>query len=158
MNREKGQTRVSTAEMLKLIVEEVDEAREVQELVEQFHHALPLRSFDDAIKAVGQRGMIKFRGNAFDIRQFGALVPAILFPIDDAQKLVTLLYEVVRRAPKTIQYNETDPAAAKRHLRRLGILGAPVGVLGSLGPKNLQPRSPAAVVLPQHRAEAAKGE
>ncbi len=158
MSAEKGQTHVAAGDLLRLIVEEVDEAREVHELAQQLHHALPLRSFDDVVKAVGERGTIKFRGNAFDIQQFGALVPAILFPIDDAQKLVTLLYEAVRRAPKTIFYNEADPEAAKRHVRRLGILGAPIGVLGAPGPKDLRPISPGAVAPAPSRPESAKGE
>lgn len=120
----------SMQELLKLIVEEVDEAREVYELAQQLSPTMPLRSFDDIERAVGDSKAVKFRGKAFGIKQFRELVPATLFPIEDHQTLVALLYQAVCIAPKHIQYDETDPRNAKRRLRRLGIMGLPTGLLG----------------------------
>jgi hypothetical protein len=117
-------------DLLRLIVDEVDEAREVYEVSEQLAGALPIRSFDDIAKAVGAEGSITFRGNVLDIRQFAALVPATLFPIEDPQTLVALVYQAVKMAPRTIQYAESDPHSAQRRLRRLGLFGMPSGLLG----------------------------
>jgi hypothetical protein len=117
-------------ELLAIVLEEVDEAREVLELAQQLVHALPLKSFEDVIRALGTDGMIKFRGNPRPARNFAEYVPGILFPIDSTQKLVTILYETVRLAPPFIKYNERDPNYAKRKLRRMGILGLRQGMLG----------------------------
>lgn len=115
--------------LLAVIVEEVDEAREVLELAQQLVHALPLQSFEDVVKAVGPKREITFRGNPSTVANFAQLVPDILFPINTVEKLITLLYETVRLAPRRIRYSDDDPRHAKRKLRRLGILGANVGVL-----------------------------
>jgi hypothetical protein len=120
-------------DLLAVVVEEVDEAREVLELAQQLVHALPLRSFEDVVKAVGTKGTINFRGSPRPVQNFAEHVPGILFPIDSVQKLVTLLYETVRLAPAWIKYNDNDPAYAKRKLRRMGILGLKQGLLGRGG-------------------------
>lgn len=124
-------TATASPELLKVIIEEVDEAREVLELAQQLAPALPLRSFEDVHKAV-DKGKIIFRGNEFNVRAFTALVPTLFFPIDDLQKLVALLYETVRLAPTTVAYNPNDPSHAARRLRRLGIVGM-LGKMGQLG-------------------------
>jgi hypothetical protein len=121
----------SDSDLLKLVVEEVDEAREVYELAQQLLHALPLGSFNDIAAAVGNKGVITFRGHQFDVGTFRTLVPTLLFPIDSTQKLITLLNEAVRLAPASLRYNQKDPATAKRRARRLGLLGLPGGGLGS---------------------------
>lgn len=125
------QSTVSEGDLLRLVVEEVDEAREVRELAQQLIHALPLRSFDDVVGAAGTKGIIKFRGHEFHVGKFRPLVPSLLFPIDTPQKLIALLYETVRLAPGTIRYNSTDPQTAKRQIRRLGLIGLPGTALGS---------------------------
>jgi hypothetical protein len=121
------------SKLLAVVVEEVDEAREVYELAQQLAHALPLGSFEDLIKATGVTGMINFRGSPHPVQNFAAYVPGVLFPIDSVQKLVTLLYEAVRMAPAWVKYSENDPNHAKRRLRRMGILGLRQGVLGRGG-------------------------
>jgi hypothetical protein len=133
----------ASSELMKAIIDEVDEAREVLELAQQLAPALPLRSFEDLHKAVGQQGKIIFRGNAFNVRAFEALVPSLFFPIDDLPKLIALLYETVRLAPTTVTYSDKDPEHAKRRLRRLGIVGM-LGKIGQLGfPSGVPARSAA---------------
>jgi hypothetical protein len=134
---EKMDTGPKHQELLALIVEEVDPAREVLELASQLVHALPLRSFEDVVKAAGGSGSLRFRGRSVGVHGFVEAVPEIIFPIDTEQKLVTLLYETVRRAPPWFR-SESDTGAASRRLRRLGILGVQQGVLGQVpGPSGL---------------------
>jgi hypothetical protein len=121
-------------ELVAIVVEEVDEAREVLELARQLVHALPLHTFEDVVKAVGPKGTISFRGRHSAVANFAGVVPGVLFPIDSVHKLVTLLYETVRLAPPSITYSDSDPAHAKRKLRRLGLLGLRQGSLGRRGP------------------------
>jgi hypothetical protein len=137
-------------ELLKLIVEEVDEAREVYEVAGQLAPALPIRSFDEIIKHMGERGSIKFRGNELEISQFAAMVPATFFPIEDKQTLVALVYQAVKLAPRTHQYSDSDPANAQRRLRRLGLLGLPTGLLGPIP-------GPALIGLTKHELKGQKG-
>jgi hypothetical protein len=117
-------------DLLRTIVEEVDEAREVYELAEQLERHLPLRTFDDVVKATGDRHAVVFRTNPIEVGQFAALVPATLFPIEDTTTLVALLYQAVRLAPSHIQYPESDVRNAKRRLRRMGLAGLPTGQIG----------------------------
>jgi hypothetical protein len=126
MASERPQEIEHSDDLLKIIVNEVDEAREVLELAQQFAHAIPLRSFKDVVKALGDRGVIAFRGREFQVGPFGAHVPSFLFPIDSVKKLVTVLYEAVRRAPKHIRYSDKDPRYAKISLYRNTVLGLPV--------------------------------
>ena len=130
---EKPEDAINEHELLKLVVEEVDEAREVHELARQLLHAIPLQSFEDIVKAVGPKGTITFRGNPSTVQNFAAVVPGVLFPIDSVQKLLTLLYETVRLAPPWVRYRDDDVDHAKRKLRRLGILGLKQGTLGATG-------------------------
>lgn len=117
-------------ELLTAIVNEVDEAHDVFELAKQLEHALPLRSFDDVVKAAGPRGTINFRGSPHTVANFVEAVPEVLFPIDSVPKLVTLLAATVRLAP--VNLHRADEDSARVRLRRLGILGVqgPIGVLG----------------------------
>lgn len=103
-------------EITRLVLEEVDEARETLELVSQLVSALPLKGMADVAKAMN--GKITFRGNTFAVEAFVGLVPEILFPIDDPEKLVRLAYQVVLAAPSTITYDMEDPVIAKREMQR----------------------------------------
>lgn len=100
----------------RLIIDEVDEARETYELVEQLIPALPIKHFGDLRDATA--GEIRFRGNPFDIGVFEDLLPDVLFPIDDVEKLVQLAYQAVQAAPPHITYDLEDPANARREMRR----------------------------------------
>jgi len=117
-------------ELLEAIVNEVDEAYDVFELAKQLAPALPLRSFDDVVKAVGPRGTINFRGSPHTVANFVGIVPEVLFPIDSVSKLVTLLAATVRLAPVSLR--RADENSARVRLRRLGILGVQ-GTIGVLG-------------------------
>lgn len=119
-------------ELLAAIVDEVDEARDVFELAKQLAPALPLRSFEDVIKAVGPKGTISFRGSPYTVANFNAVVPEVLFPIDSLPKLVTLLAATVRLAPTQLRHSKHDESSARVRLRRLGILGVQ-GTIGVLG-------------------------
>jgi hypothetical protein len=120
----------SNPDLLRAIVDEVDEAREVHELAQQLAHALPLKSFDEIGKALGSQGMITFRGVPYKAADFVDVVPSVLFPIDSVEKLVTLLAATVRLAPRTLRRGPDD-AHQRAKLRRLGLLGlGPIGVLG----------------------------
>jgi hypothetical protein len=118
-------------ELLAAIVDEVDEARDVFELAKQLTHALPLRSFEDVVKATGPKGTINFRGKPYTITNFTDMVPEVLFPIDSLTKLVTLLAATVRLAPAHLRLSWHDESSARVRLRRLGILGVQgIGVMG----------------------------
>jgi hypothetical protein len=108
-------------DLLEIVLEEVGEAHDVRELAQQLVHALPLRSFDDVIKALGEQATITFRGRPLDIRKFALMVPTVVFPVDSPRKLVVLLHEAVKLAPK------------RTSASRLGVLGAPIGRLGKFG-------------------------
>lgn len=146
----------SKEDILQLLVEEVDEARETHELVMQLKEALPIRSFHDIITACSKNeGDIIFRGKPFDVSLFEEVIPSIIFPIEDIRTLIELVYIVViRLAPKYITYNLEIPENAKRHVRRSqmkmlipsGAIG-PVsvqmpeaGLPGRLGPKEELPK------------------
>ncbi|HZZ62896.1 MAG TPA: hypothetical protein VFE63_17325 [Roseiarcus sp.] len=129
-------------DLLRIIVEEVDEAREVHELARQLIHALPLRSMDDVAKAVGGHGNITFRGVPYTVANFANVVPSVLFPIDSVEKLVTLLAATVRLAPRRLPRGPDD-GYAKSRLRRLGLfgLGGRIGLMGN--PRRTQNRASA---------------
>jgi hypothetical protein len=137
----------SDHELLAAIVEEVDEARDVHELAKQLEHALPLRSFDDLVKAVGAKGTITFRGSPHTVANFVDIIPDILFPIDGVTKLVTLLAATVRLAPAHLRYSGNDESHAKVRLRRLGILGVQ-GSIGVLGKPRATARAPTTMQSP----------
>jgi hypothetical protein len=118
-------------ETLALIVEEVDDARDVYELHRQLAPHLPIKQFDDLRKVASESGSITFRGQEFDVSSFEALVPSVVFPIEDASKLVQLLVEVVRHAPPHVGRNLEDAEQAKRLTRRLGMR---IGSAGLIGP------------------------
>lgn len=133
MNEEssKVEAKQGRNDILKLIVEEVDEARETYELVMQLKAGLPIRSFDDIRKSCADHKTIKFRGNVFDLDTFEDRMPSFIFPIDDIRKLIELVYVAVESAPRTIEYDMEVPENAKRRIRRQQLQSLiPTGVIG----------------------------
>lgn len=122
-------------ELLRYIVEEVDAARDTLELVQQFAGALPIRSYDEAIRAMGSEGVVRFRGARFDPRAFEHLVPSVVFPIETVQQLVSLAAQMVERIPSTVGNDLSNPETARRLMRRASLQSlAPSGRIGpSLG-------------------------
>lgn len=122
-------------DVLSLIMNEVDEAREAHELVKQLEPALPIKSFDDIKKACGDKGTITFRGTAFKVGIFEEIMPKIAFPIEDTRTLVERVVQLIRMVPKFIANDPKNIENAKRHMRRLAMtLGALPNGLPAMSP------------------------
>ncbi len=124
------------ADLYRLIVEEVDEARETLELVGQLREGLPIKSFED-LRAASREGTLELRGERHPVDQFEDYLPAFVFPIDDLPTLVSRVALFLKAVPDS--FGRDDPRRAKGDLRRLGMLGLPNGwpnnaALAGVGP------------------------
>ena len=119
-------------ELLKLIVDEVDEARDILRLAEQLAPLLPIKSFDDLARA-GERGQMRFRDTPFDVETLRPYVPAIAFPVEDARALVQRLAYLVRIVPEHLGVDVTSEEGARRQMRRAGMLAPGVGAVSQRG-------------------------
>jgi hypothetical protein len=126
---------------LQAVVEEVDDARDTLELVQQFVGALPIRSHDELIRATGNESAVHLRGGKFDIRAFADMIPSVIFPVESLEQLVTLAALAVEQIPGNVGYKLSDPEAARRLMRRVslknlaatGVIGPPVAGSGFRG-------------------------
>ena len=109
-------------DLLKLIVEEVDEARDIYRLAEQLAPLLPIRSFDDLVKAADGRPM-QFRDAKFDVESLREYIPRIAFPVQDLRGLIERLGHIVRLAPPHLGVDVSTPDGARRQSRYSGMLG-----------------------------------
>lgn len=140
------------AEFMRLIVEEVDEARETMELVSQLAPRLPIKS---AKELVGE-GVIRFRGEDYDVKNFAAMVPAFVFPIDSKEKLVQLAAMAARMAPPQVEFDHDDPETAKRLMLR--ILSSRSGAVGTMRAPFMQSGQGMGPGAPRHRPETTQNE
>jgi len=123
MGNHSAQEPESGQDLHKIVIQEVDTAREVFQLAQQLAPALPIRSFADVLKALGPEAVFRFRGHEIPAAIFAQRIPAYLFPIDSLGKLVVILHEAVRRAPRSLTYPPLDPTHARIELHRKSVLG-----------------------------------
>jgi len=118
-------------ELLRLVVAEVDQARDALELVEQVADLVPINSYEELVEGVGNDGLIRFRGARFDLRAFEAMVPAVVFPVISLQQLVSLAAHVAALIPGTVGSALDDPERARLLMRRVSLRSAtPTGRIG----------------------------
>ncbi len=123
---------ISRQELLQLIVEEVDAARDILQLAEQLAPLLPIKSFDDLVRAE-EKGRMRFRDTPFDIESLRAHIPAIAFPIEDARGLVERLGYLVQIVPEHLGVDTTSREGMRRQMRRSGMLAPGLGMVASRG-------------------------
>lgn len=109
-------------ELHALIIAEVDDARDILQLAEQLVPLLPIKSFDELMKA-GEKGRMQFRDTPFDVDSLRAFIPAITFPIEDARTLVERLAQMIRMVPPHLGVDVDSPSGMRRRMRRSGMLG-----------------------------------
>lgn len=126
--QQSGAPRQSREEVLRLIVEEVDAARDTYELVSQLEHALPIRSFEDLRKAAGEKGELRFRGTTFNVAEVEGLLPPWAFPVEDLRALVERVAHAVRLTPPDFAVDRTNPDFVSRQMRRQLFGGIPNGL------------------------------
>jgi hypothetical protein len=88
-----------------LIVNELDQGRDVLQLYGQIAEALPIKSFEDLRKVFGKQGSIAFRDTNAPIDMFEELMPGFLFPIMDDEDLVSKLAQLVQAFPSDVGYD-----------------------------------------------------
>src|SRR4051794_21257169 len=89
--------------VLALIIDEVDEARDVYDIVRQLQNSLPIKDFDALKRALGGRGMLTFRGSEHSVEPFRTLLPRVIFPIQDIESLVQLTANFVKLTPQSVR-------------------------------------------------------
>jgi hypothetical protein len=114
-----------TQELYRLVVEEVDQARDTFELVSQLQRGLPIMTFDDIRRVLGGRETVTFRGHEFSLDAIEAQLPEVALGINDLPALVRRVATLVRMVPDSIGLDPSDPATAKRALRRMEAFGWP---------------------------------
>ena len=120
--------RISREELMQMVIEEVDHARDIQQLAEQFVEFLPIRSMDELIKAVGDKEL-QFRDTPFDVATLAAHIPSIAFPVEDARGLVERLGYIVRIAPPALGVDLESPEGIRRRLRHTSSLASNLGMM-----------------------------
>lgn len=101
-------------EVLQMIVEEIDAAREVYQLFLQLEKALPIKSFEDIAKAADKEGILHFRDASTSFKFFESYVPSFIFPIENAKALIERLAQFVKLVPEDVGYDPSKPENLKR--------------------------------------------
>ena len=109
--------RYGPEDVMRLIIEEVDDAREAYKLVTQLAPSLPFRSFDEFKKI----GSIRFRGQQHPVEVFRDSLPRFEFPIEDERALVERIADLIAMTPNQGEQDPQDPTAERRRLRRIGV-------------------------------------
>lgn len=104
-----------------LVIDEVDEARDIYALALQLEPHMPIESFDHLAKAVGDE-RLTFRDTAFDVESLRGLLPDIAFPAKDTQALVSRLGQLIRTVPQGLGVDTESEAGARRISRMRGDL------------------------------------
>lgn len=120
-----AERREGTQELYRLIVEEVDQARDTFELVSQLHQGLPIMTFADIRRALGGRETVTFRGHEFSLDPIEERLPEVALGINDLPTLVRRVATLVRMIPDSVGVDPSDPATARRALRRMEAFGWP---------------------------------
>jgi hypothetical protein len=108
-------------ELLRLVIEQVDDARDLLQLAEQLAPLLPIKSFDDLLRG-GEKGRMRFRDTPFDVSTLRPYVPVIAFPIEDLRGLVERLGYLVRLVPEHMGVDISTPEGMRRQMRRSATL------------------------------------
>ncbi len=114
-----------------LVIDQIDDARDLLELARQLEKYLPIESFKHLDAQVGDRSL-RFRDSDFDLRSLGHLVPPIAFPVTSLSGLVERLGEVMRLVPPHLGVDVESENGARRVLRSQG----PLGMFGGSRPQN----------------------
>lgn len=109
----------SREELLALVVDEVDDARDVYQLAEQLAPHLPIKSLDELVRATDGR-QLRFRDAPFEVESVRPQLPGIAFPVEDLAGLVEKLGLLVRIVPPSLGVDFDGPDAARRQLHRDG--------------------------------------
>lgn len=104
----------TNAEILRMIVEEIEPAREVYQLFMQLRNALPIKNFKDLEKAADHEGKLHFRDTAVGFRFFESYIPNFIFPIEDEKALIERLGQFVKIFPQEIGYDRSNGEYIKR--------------------------------------------
>ena len=133
----------------RLIIDEIDQARDILQLVTQLERALPLKSVADLRKVANEKGQVHFRDATFDIAEILEVIPDIAFPIEDVRALIERVAMLVSIVPDHLGVDINNPERVKRRLRRQllsGMQGVPLraspgpgGALVGGGPGRLDP-------------------
>ncbi len=102
-----------------LVIEEVDDARDIYELASQLQRFLPIKSFDELAKAAGEK-RLRFRDSEFDVESLRGVLPSIAFPAEDAEALVARLGHLVRVVPRSLGVDAESDQGARRIARARG--------------------------------------
>lgn len=115
-------------ELMKLIIEELDDARDLYELAQQLLPHLPIRSFDELAKVNDGRPM-RFRDATFDVESLRPHIPGVVFPIMDAAGLVERLGHIIRMTPPDLGVDLSTEAGMRRQMRRGGAIAPGLGLM-----------------------------
>lgn len=107
----------------RLIIDEIDQARDVLQLVTQLQRALPLKSAADLRKVADEKGQVQFRDGTFDIAEILEVIPEIAFPIEDLRSLVERVALLVSVIPAHLGVDMNNPDRVKRRMRRQLVSG-----------------------------------
>lgn len=119
---------VSEAELCRLIIEEVDQARDVYDLTLQLAPLLPIGSFEELVKAQEGRPM-RFRDVEFDVESLAGYIPNVVFPVQDLRGLVERLGHLIRLVPDFLGVDTASEAGARRQLRSAGSIAPGIGMM-----------------------------
>lgn len=114
---------------MRLVIEEVDQARDIYQLAQQLAPFLPIRSVEELMKAAGEKEL-RFRDSDFTIdERMAAHLPKIIFPVEDASSLVERLGHVVRMVPPAMGVDLDSSEGIRRRLRFASALGPNLGMI-----------------------------
>lgn len=119
---------VSKEELMRLVIDEVDQARDILQLAEQLSDFLPIRSMDELVKVTDGKEM-RFRDATFTTDTLAAHIPSIAFPVDDVRGLVERLGYLVRMAPPALGVDLESPDGIRRRLRQSSAIGSNLGLI-----------------------------
>lgn len=129
--------------ILRMIVDQHEQAHDALALVEQFLEHLPIRNFDELKAVVAKRpsdkkDTVTFRGKNFHIQSFDG-IPKEFFPISDLETLVERALQISRMVPGHIGLEDNETEQIKRSVRRSPF---PQMARGLIGPDAPDVRTP----------------
>jgi hypothetical protein len=119
-------------DLLRLVVEEIDQARDVYELAQQLAPYLPIKSFDMLVRAVGKRPL-RFRDTEFDLESLHGQLPGVAFPVEDLAGLVEKLGHLIRLVPPSLGVDMSTPSGVRRQMKSSAQLAPGLGVPATRG-------------------------
>lgn len=123
-----ARSEVSAQELMRIVIDEVDQARDIYQLAEQLAGHLPIRSMDELVKALDGK-QLRFRDTNFDVDSLASHIPSIAFPVDDPRGLVERIAHIVRMVPPAMGVDLESPDGIRRQLRHSSLLASNLGVI-----------------------------